>query len=497
MAEVQYEPEAYDSDEPTTYGLQTGDDAYLLSSKFDPGVWLTKAPGTKIGRSKKRWFVLHRQENQLVYYTMAFIPPARAPVKGVIKLEEITGISCRGKVIEISVTKGRTMYQLEAEDENVAADWTYILKVETQQIAPTNPNKHKELMVQYAMITPDDSYLSMDPDDDEGEKATTTTSATDADASQEAGNVGGSYLEMAPEDNSSYVPISPGGDVGASYVPVDPAVDEGSYEPLEPEDVPEIVLESNNDGFGVAFGGARNAEDAAKYGPGIFISEIKKGSPAASCPDLHVGMQLMTLNDVDLRNATFDTLSTVLQESGSQIKVKVQPAEDLHRTYTSVSTLSMNWDGALVENETQISSKPEYIDLFEATIASPDVPTEFVLPERHTDPAPAGNASDAASMSFQPELESDEGLPNYVALHDFEPRNFDEVAAARGNVFRITEIWPDGWYFGQNLDTLKIGIIPGSYLFAAVLPEGAPTVAAPTVLEVFPDRYMTLEPDPE
>jgi hypothetical protein len=542
----------YDSDEEQQGPVR---DEYLLSDKFDPGVWLVKAPATKIGRSKRRWFVLHRRERQLVYYTMAFIPPAKAGVKGVIKLQDITGISCRNTMIEISVARGRSMYKLQADDDKTAADWTYILKVETQQIKP-EPGK-KSVIVEYMAVTPnDDSYLEMGPDrsNNVGDGAYLAMAPDSPEAAQAED---GSYLAMAPdaattatapagdapdvtaaaaEDDGSYVPLDPTG--AGSYVPVEPGADaddvatattgggEGgdSYLEMAPGQQGAVELTADANGFGLTFGGPKDAEvAAANGGGGIFVAGMKEGSQATRCNGIRIGMQITSIDGTDVTSASCADLSEVLKDAGETVKFQLQANPDLYTKYGAAGAVeaaeSVAIDDVIPQTahamRARTTSAAQYSEMARMTInvAEADKAADAddngdsyleMMPERKTDPSsymemlPDGDTgAPTQDHRVLHEFEDDCGIPNYVALHDFAARNFDEVDAVRGHVFRITEIWPDGWYFGQNLDTTKVGIIPGNYLFAAVLPEDAPAAAAPVVLEVFPDRYMTLEPDPQ
>eukprot|EP00041_Stephanoeca_diplocostata_P008242 m.119465 g.119465 ORF g.119465 m.119465 type:complete len:131 (-) comp17236_c0_seq1:248-640(-) len=97
----------------------------------DPGMWFVK-DAERFGRRKRRWFVLHRATRELAYYKSAFIPPAKAKRAGSVRLDDITGISSAGPVLEISVAKGRNMFRLVAESEAESAKWAYLIKMETQ-----------------------------------------------------------------------------------------------------------------------------------------------------------------------------------------------------------------------------------------------------------------------------------------------------------------------------------------------------------------------------
>lgn len=43
--------------------------------------------------------------------------------------------------------------------------------------------------------------------------------------------------------------------------------------------------------------------------------------------------------------------------------------------------------------------------------------------------------------------------PNFVVGHAYQRVLFDEVTLNVGDKIFVAEIWPDGWYFGENLDS--------------------------------------------
>eukprot|EP00039_Didymoeca_costata_P022585 m.4791 g.4791 ORF g.4791 m.4791 type:complete len:379 (+) comp3103_c0_seq1:40-1176(+) len=119
------------------------DDETTIAQSFhtdrkDPAVWLVKQPAM-MGRARRRWFVLHRHSRILAYYSKSFIPPARAPLKGIIKLSEVTSVDCIGKRIEIGIAKGRVPFKLAADDEKTARDWSKFIKHEAHTMGIDNP----------------------------------------------------------------------------------------------------------------------------------------------------------------------------------------------------------------------------------------------------------------------------------------------------------------------------------------------------------------------
>eukprot|EP00038_Savillea_parva_P002571 m.115529 g.115529 ORF g.115529 m.115529 type:complete len:248 (+) comp10881_c0_seq1:94-837(+) len=107
-----------------------------LQANDDPGVWLVKE-AENFGRQHRRWFVLHRRDREFAYYEHAFIPPRTAKRKGAIHLNNITGVSCTGNRLEISVAKGRRMFRLYADDPLEARHWACVLKMATERIVQT------------------------------------------------------------------------------------------------------------------------------------------------------------------------------------------------------------------------------------------------------------------------------------------------------------------------------------------------------------------------
>jgi len=125
----------------------------------------------------------------------------------------------------------------------------------------------------------------------------------------------------------------------------------------------------------------------------------------------------------------------------------------------------------------------------------PDAPT--TAPQRRTDPDSYHQVSPDASEPVEapvPVFTGDD-ITNFVALFPYQATNFDELDVITGHRLCITEVWPDGWAFGKNLDTDKIGIIPGNFLGPAEISLGCPEPSKPDVLTEFPDRYTMVEPD--
>lgn len=88
-----------------------------------------------------------------------------------------------------------------------------------------------------------------------------------------------------------------------------------------------IVREKGS--FGVQFNGARSTDDLSVYGIGLFVAGVKPGSPAARAEGLEVGWQLMSLNGIDMSNASFDDLETTLKKVGDTLSLRLEPNEAL------------------------------------------------------------------------------------------------------------------------------------------------------------------------
>jgi len=52
----------------------------------------------------------------------------------------------------------------------------------------------------------------------------------------------------------------------------------------------------------------------------------------------------------------------------------------------------------------------------------------------------------------------------YRALYHYEPRQSDELALQKDELYSVMEKCKDGWYKGTHLTTLKAGVFPGNYV---------------------------------
>jgi len=97
-------------------------------------------------------------------------------------------------------------------------------------------------------------------------------------------------------------------------------------------------LTRNASGYGLKFGGARDAKDASLNGPGLFISGTKPGSVASRNEDIADGLQIVTMNGTDLTNGTFDDLKAVLGGAEETITLELRLNPDLTGKYNAVKS---------------------------------------------------------------------------------------------------------------------------------------------------------------
>lgn len=71
-------------------------------------------------------------------------------------------------------------------------------------------------------------------------------------------------------------------------------------------DVRSVVLHKGSSGLGFSIAGGEDGE-------GIFISYVLAGGPADLCGELRRGDQILSVNGVNIRNATHDEAVQVLK----------------------------------------------------------------------------------------------------------------------------------------------------------------------------------------
>ena len=52
--------------------------------------------------------------------------------------------------------------------------------------------------------------------------------------------------------------------------------------------------------------------------------------------------------------------------------------------------------------------------------------------------------------------------------HCFLPAQVSGIPLAKGDVIYVSEIWPDGWFYGQNISNGEAGLFPGNFVVPAV-----------------------------
>lgn len=211
----------------------------------DPCMHFVKA-AARFGRSKRRWFVLHRKSHKLAYYTKPFVPPQKGQVKGVVDLTTVVEVNATGNKLELAIFKGRKPFKLTADSPKIAEDWAKLLRLEANLSGLDNPLQHMvdEAVAQVGGIDADDLYAeyggfkhanenldlyhdvdvvddpTLDDDDDGGDMYNTFEPN---DAVRDAPPVQGGYLDHAVPDGG--VDVDPD-----DWVPsTDGALDDAGY----------------------------------------------------------------------------------------------------------------------------------------------------------------------------------------------------------------------------------------------------------------------------
>eukprot|EP00038_Savillea_parva_P013165 m.7532 g.7532 ORF g.7532 m.7532 type:complete len:1177 (-) comp2453_c0_seq1:87-3617(-) len=103
--------------------------------------------------------------------------------------------------------------------------------------------------------------------------------------------------------------------------------------PESQEDVVECVLERDEKGFGLKFGGPKTDEDGEANGFGIFVSGVKPGSVAEKSDTLHIGWQIIEFNGANLSKGTFAGMKDLLGKVEKKMVLKLRQNEALRRAY--------------------------------------------------------------------------------------------------------------------------------------------------------------------
>ena len=87
-----------------------------------------------------------------------------------------------------------------------------------------------------------------------------------------------------------------------------------------------VDLVKGRGGLGFNIVGGEDAE-------GIFISFILAGSPADTCGALRRGDQILSVNDIDIRQASHDEAAACLKGSGQYVRLLVQYRPEEYNRY--------------------------------------------------------------------------------------------------------------------------------------------------------------------
>eukprot|EP00041_Stephanoeca_diplocostata_P033370 m.1101559 g.1101559 ORF g.1101559 m.1101559 type:complete len:1624 (-) comp24325_c0_seq2:441-5312(-) len=99
------------------------------------------------------------------------------------------------------------------------------------------------------------------------------------------------------------------------------------------------TIAKTKDGFGLSFQGPKNDKEAAEHGYGVYISEVKEGFPAAQQANVNKGWQIVSMNGVDVRSATFKDLKAILaplDSVGAEMTLVLRENARLRATYDTL-----------------------------------------------------------------------------------------------------------------------------------------------------------------
>ena len=97
-----------------------------------------------------------------------------------------------------------------------------------------------------------------------------------------------------------------------------------------------VPLTRDANGHGLKFGGARNQKDAAENGPGVFVSGTKPNSVASRHDGIRDGLQIVTMNGIDLTSSTFEELKSALAGTGDTLTLELTENADLASKHSAV-----------------------------------------------------------------------------------------------------------------------------------------------------------------
>ena len=102
-----------------------------------------------------------------------------------------------------------------------------------------------------------------------------------------------------------------------------------------------MSLTKDGNGFGINVGGAKNDAEGKKKGFGVFVKDVKPGSVAEAEPKIVGGLQILQVDDVDLRSeATVKTLGRVMKAAGPTISLQLAENSALCGAYLGAKAAS-------------------------------------------------------------------------------------------------------------------------------------------------------------
>jgi hypothetical protein len=87
--------------------------------------------------------------------------------------------------------------------------------------------------------------------------------------------------------------------------------------------------------YGLKLGGPNDEKEAAVKGRGIFVLGVVGGSAAASHPEIQIGMQIVSVNEVDMTQATLVEMRETLADVGDSMTLILQENLDLIRPFVA------------------------------------------------------------------------------------------------------------------------------------------------------------------
>ncbi|XP_049821399.1 discs large homolog 1-like protein isoform X8 [Aethina tumida] len=197
-------------------------------------------------------------------------------------------------------------------------------------------------------------------------------------------------------------------------------------------DVRTVVLQKGTSGLGFNIVGGEDGE-------GIFVSFILAGGPADLCGELKRGDQILSVNGVNLRNATHEEAAQALKVCGIGEVVCTNEGKDSGVVGTS-NTVNI-----------VVQYRPEEYNRFEAKIHD--------LKQQMTNPITSGTL-----------LRTSQKRSLYVrALFDYDPQKDDGLpsrglAFHYGDILHVTNASDDEWWQARRVlntgDEQGMGIVP-------------------------------------